>query len=103
MILVDARCTVLPERKGDFIRETQKIIPVVQREAGCTRYELLADVGDTGVFHFIEEWESRKHLDEHLAQPHMQEYLGKTAPWYSAPADLTLYDVLGSQSGTPGH
>jgi quinol monooxygenase YgiN len=103
MLLVDARCTLLPGRQGDFIRETKKIIQVVRKEAGCSRYELFADAGNPRVFHFIEEWESQNHLDNHLAQLHMREYLAKSAPWYAAPTSLTLYEVVGSRPVTPGH
>jgi quinol monooxygenase YgiN len=100
MLLVDAKCAILPGRQDDFIRETRKIIPKVQKEAGCTRYELFTDVGGVGVFHFIEEWESQKHLDKHLVQTHMLEYFSKTAPWHNAPTELTIYEVLASRSVT---
>jgi quinol monooxygenase YgiN len=102
MILVDARCTMVPERSGDFIREVEKIVPAVRREAGCSRYELLSDGSAPGVFHFIEEWESRKHLDDHLTQPHMREYFAKTSAWHASPARLTIYDILSSRTVTIG-
>ena len=100
MILVDARCVIVPERHSDFISEVQKIIPTVRKECGCIRYELVADVHVFGVFHFIEEWESQKHLDEHIARPHMQAYFAQTASWHSAPIELKIYDVHSSRSIT---
>jgi quinol monooxygenase YgiN len=100
MILVDASCTIVPARHGDFISEVQKIILVVRKESGCIRYELVADVHVPGVFHFIEEWESQKHLDEHIARPHMQAYFAKTAPWHSAPTKLKIYEIQSSRSIT---
>lgn len=99
MILVDAECFIAAERRGDFIREVKKIVPVVLRENGCTRYELLA--GITGEsFHFFEEWASRQHLDEHIAQPHMREYFEKTHPWQSAPTKLKIYEIASAESIT---
>jgi len=98
MILVDAKCTILPERQGDFTGEVRKILTKVRAEAGCHRYELFADAHRTGVFHFIEEWESQEHLDKHLTQPHMQEYFAKTASWRAAPIELTLYEIRSSRS-----
>ena len=100
MILVDAKCTVIPERSEDFIREVREIVPTVKREAGCSRYELLSDGSAPGVFHFIEEWESQKHLDSHIAQPHMQKYFAKTSPWHASPTLLTIYEIQSSQSIT---
>ena len=100
MILVNARCNVLPQRQADFISEVQKIIPVVRKEAGCTRYELLLDAHHPGIFHFIEEWESQGHLDDHLASPRMKEYFVKTAKWHSAPVELKIYEIHLSRSVT---
>lgn len=98
MILVDATCTILPEREEDFTREVRKIIPTVHSEAGCSRYELLTEVFVPGHFHFIEEWESQQHLDDHIAQPHMQEYFARTSPWHASPIRLKIYEVLASRS-----
>lgn len=100
MILVDARCTIAPGRESEFTREVRSIIPEVRREAGCIRYEFFTDAFLPGVFHFIEEWESRKHLDNHIAQPHMQNYFERTACCHSAPIELALYEVSSSQSMT---
>ena len=102
MILVDARCTLVPERRGEYIREVQKIIPMVRSEEGCTRYELVVDASSPGIVHFLEEWESRRHLDYHLARPHMQEFFAKTAPWHAAPTELKIYEVLSTRSITMG-
>jgi quinol monooxygenase YgiN len=102
MILVDARCTILPERCEAFIREVKTIVPTVCREAGCSRYELLSDGSTPGVFHFLEQWESQRHLDDHIAQPHMKEYFAKTGSWQAAPTLLTIYEVRSMQSITMG-
>jgi quinol monooxygenase YgiN len=100
MILVDARITLVAERQREFMREVQKIIPIVCSEAGCTRYELAADASSPAVMHFLEEWESQRHLDDHLAQPHMQAFFAKTSPWHAAPTELKIYEVLSSRSIT---
>jgi quinol monooxygenase YgiN len=100
MIVVDARVTLVPERRREFIIEVRKILPVVCSEEGCTRYDLAADVNSPLVMHFLEEWENQRHLDDHLARPHMQEFFKKTAPWHAAPTELTIYDVLSLRSIT---
>jgi len=100
MILVDAKCSILPERQSDFTREVRQIIPIVRKEDGCNRYELLTDESHPGIFHFIEEWESQLHLDNHIAQPHMQVYFAKTTPLHCAPTELTIYEISSSRSVT---
>jgi len=97
MILVDAECFIKPECRGDFIREVKKIVPIVREENGCTRYELVIGIyGDS--YHFLEEWASRTHLDEHIAQPHMREYFEKTTPWHSSPTILKIYEIASTES-----
>lgn len=99
MILVDAECFIAIEHRGDFIREVKKIIPTVLREKGCTRYELMLGIyGES--YHFLEQWESREHLDMHIAQLHMQEYFNKTSSWQSAPTKLTIYEIASCESVT---
>jgi len=101
MILVDAECFIAPEHRGDFIREVRKIVPTVRKENGCTRYELVVGIsGDS--YHFLEEWASRNHLDEHIAQPHMHEYFAKTNPWHASPTILKIYEVSSTESVTMG-
>jgi quinol monooxygenase YgiN len=100
MIVVDARVTLLPERHRDFVEEADKIVPVVCSEAGCTRYELVAEVSSPLTVHFLEEWESQHHLDEHLATTHMQEFFAKTASWHAAPTVLRIYEVHSSRHVT---
>jgi len=99
MILVDAECFIAVEHRGDFIREVKKIVPTVLCEKGCTRYELMLSIYGVS-YHFLEQWESKEHLDAHLAQPHMQEYFTKTTPWHSAPTILTLYEIASTESVT---
>ncbi len=98
MLLVAARCRVHPAHRQDFIHQVERIIPLVRAEPGCARYELHANVFDAGLFVFCEEWECQKHLDDHIATPHMQAHFAKCAEWMAAPTELTLYEVSGVQT-----
>jgi quinol monooxygenase YgiN len=98
MLFVTARCRVHQDYRDDFLEQVNRIFPLVRAEPGCTRYELLADVFDRGLFMFCEEWESRRHLDDHIATPHMQDYFAKAAGWMTEQTKLTLYEISGIQS-----
>lgn len=98
MIHVAARCRVHPDHYDDFAEQVEQIIPLVRDEPGCTRYELHADVFEQGLFIFCEEWESQKHLDDHIGTAHMEDYFSKTAEWMAVPIELTLYEVTGLQT-----
>ena len=98
MLLVAAKCRVQPDHYQDFVQQVDQIIPLVRGEPGCTRYELHADVFDQGLFIFMEEWETQKHLDVHIATPHMQAHFAKSAEWMAAPTELTVYEVSGQKT-----
>jgi quinol monooxygenase YgiN len=100
MIVVDAQVTPVPDRYREFVEEVQKILPVVCSEAGCSRYALSAEISSPMTVHFLEEWESQRHLDEHLAAPHMQEFFARTASWHAAPTVLRIYEVHAWRSMT---
>lgn len=100
MILVSARCTIHPDHYDSFADQVEQIIPLVRAEPGCIRYELHADVYEQGLFIFSEEWESRKHLDDHLTSAHMQEHVARTADWKTSPVEVTVYDVSHTQKMT---
>ena len=93
MLLVAARCHVHPDHYDEFADQVDRITPLVLAEPGCTRYELHADVFEQGLFIFCEEWESQKHLDDHIASPHMLDHFAKTADWMTTPTELTIYEV----------
>jgi quinol monooxygenase YgiN len=98
MLLIAARSRVHPEHCQNFSDQVKRIIPLVRAEPGCTRYELHTDVFEQGLFIFFEEWENQKHLDDHFATPHMQDYFLKCAEWMAAPTELTLYEVSGHKT-----
>lgn len=98
MLHVAARCRVHPDHFDDFADQVDRIIPLVRVEPGCTRYELHADVFEHGLFIFCEDWESQKHLDDHISTPHMQDHFAMTNEWMTEPIELTVYEVSGHQT-----
>jgi quinol monooxygenase YgiN len=47
------------------------LIEPTRKEEGCISYELYQDISNPGKFTFIEEWQSKEHLDLHLQTTHM--------------------------------
>jgi quinol monooxygenase YgiN len=46
------------------------LIEPTRKEDGCLSYDLFQDVTNPGKFTFIENWQSKEHLDVHLKSPH---------------------------------
>ena len=47
------------------------VIEPTRKEEGCISYELYQDINNPGKFTFIENWQSKEHLDIHLKTPHL--------------------------------
>ena len=66
MIVVRINMLVLPEKQKEVVQTLLSLMAPMEREAGCLGYALLCDMKDANRLCMIEEWESRKQLDQHL-------------------------------------
>jgi quinol monooxygenase YgiN len=75
MIKNSLKVVAIAETSTDKAEELKKVclglIEPTRKEKGCISYELFQDSSNPGRFTFIEEWESREHLDVHLKSPHL--------------------------------
>ncbi|ACJ27901.1 Antibiotic biosynthesis monooxygenase [Shewanella piezotolerans WP3] len=63
----------------DFVKaELIKLIEVTRAEAGCISYDLHQDNENPAHFVFYENWQSREHLQAHLANSHIANYVAAT-------------------------
>ena len=63
----------------DFVKaELIKLIEVTRAEAGCINYDLHQDNENPAHFVFYENWQSREHLQTHLANSHIADYVAAT-------------------------
>ncbi|NLX97662.1 MAG: antibiotic biosynthesis monooxygenase [Rhodopirellula sp.] len=83
MICVLATIEIAEGRRGDFLAEFHKIVPLVRGEKGCIEYGPMVDVATNiglqpppreNVVIAVEKWESIEALERHLIAPHMVEY-----------------------------
>jgi len=66
MIIVRITMHVLPEKHKEIVQTLLSLMHPMEREAGCLSYAILCDVNDKNMICVLEEWESRKMLDQHL-------------------------------------
>ncbi len=93
MIVVAAERKINEKNRQDFLHQMSRLTPIVRKEVGCHRYETLESVEEPGLYIILEEWESRQHLDFHIASPHMKEHKAITAPWSTEPLFISIYEV----------
>ncbi|MEY4721880.1 MAG: hypothetical protein RIQ46_1605 [Pseudomonadota bacterium] len=85
MILVIGQFRLPPENVAAAREPMARVIAATRAEDGCLAYAYAQDVLEPGLFRISERWESRAHLDAHLAAPHMK-------TWAEERAALGLHD-----------
>ena len=65
--------TCYPEKREAFVERVRKegILDAVLAEDGCYRYDYYFSEKDADEILLIEAWESKKHQEIHIEQPHM--------------------------------
>jgi quinol monooxygenase YgiN len=65
----------IAETSADRAEELKSVcmalIEPTRKENGCISYDLYQDTSNPGKFTFIENWQSKEHLDVHLKTPHL--------------------------------
>ena len=71
------KVVAIAETSSDMAENLKSIclglIEPTRKEEGCISYELYQDQDNPGRLVFIEEWQSKEHLDIHLKTPHLVE------------------------------
>jgi len=70
-IYVTFKC--VPGKREEYIKRlyAEGIVDEVRREDGCIRYDYYFSEKDPDEILLIEAWESKKHQEIHIEQPHM--------------------------------
>ena len=63
----------VPGKREEYIETLKKegIVDAVRKEDGCIRYDYYFSEKDPDEILLIEAWESKKHQEIHIEQPHM--------------------------------
>jgi quinol monooxygenase YgiN len=63
----------LPDKREAFVERVRKegILDAVRAEDGCIRYDYYFSEADKNELLLIEAWETKRHQEIHIEQPHM--------------------------------
>jgi len=83
-----------PGQEAALRAELLALIPITRQEPGCLNYDLHESTDNPGCFVFHENWTSKRHLDDHLARPHLVALAAKGAELFAEPPQLTLCERI---------
>lgn len=93
MIVVAGSISLRPERVPEAFERAAVVAAATRGEAGCISYTFFRHLERDDAFFVFEEWESREHLDAHLAAEHTRAFAGFLGEAMAAPPKLRIYDV----------
>lgn len=73
--------------------ECLAMLEPTRKEAGCVRYELLANIANPAEFTFVEEWADQAAIDAHMATAHLKGLVANTQALLAEPLDVRLYTL----------
>ena len=97
LVIGRVRCRLELEQREELVALLERMQDDSRREEGCLRYGFFAAVEDPLSFVAVEEWAGREALDRHFAQPHLQEFARGLAAAVSAPPEVAIHEVAGTQ------
>ena len=74
--------------------EILALIGPTRAEPGCLNYDLHQSCDDKALFMLYENWVSKEDLDNHLAMPYLQAFLGKAPELVAEPVQIALWEML---------
>ena len=90
-IHIVARFIARPECVGELRTLLLGLLAPTRREAGCLRYELLANTADPTDFTFVEEWADDAAINAHLETAHLKAAVVQSQPLLAAALDVRRY------------
>jgi quinol monooxygenase YgiN len=93
-VVVVGSFKVNPGKEDEALEAFTALVAPTHAEDGCILYALHRGTDDAGRFTFIERWESRGHLDDHLESEHVAGLLARADELWGENGEITVYDAV---------
>jgi quinol monooxygenase YgiN len=96
MIVVSITMHVQPEKQKELVQTILSMVGSMENAAGCMSYALFCNMEDKNLLNLLEEWQTRKDLDQHLRSDMFGVLLG-TKSLLTEPHVIQIYTVHQSE------
>jgi quinol monooxygenase YgiN len=90
MLKVVAKIVAKPEKAKETESLMKSLIPITLKEEGCISYEVFQEEAKDNTYLFIETWESKEALEQHLSNDHMTHFVKAGEELFSEPLEVRL-------------
>ena len=96
MIVVRITMHVIPEKQKELVQTILSMIDSMEKVAGCLSYALFCNLEDRNLLNLLEEWQTRKDLDQHLRSDMFGVLLG-TKSLLTEPHGIQIHTIHQSE------
>ena len=96
MIVVRITMNVIPEKQKELVQTLLPMIGLMEKVTGCLNYSLFHNIEDKNMMSLIEEWKTRRELDNHFRSEMFGILLG-TKSLLSEPHGIHIYTIHQSE------
>jgi quinol monooxygenase YgiN len=93
MIVLAAKFTGKPERRGGIISLAATVAKPSRAEAGCISYDFYEQQPTSNEFLFFEEWTDEAALDLHFQTSHFKKFMEQFPDLIQGPPIIRVYEV----------
>ena len=92
MKIVNAKFTIKPEKRENFLENILNLIQASQTDAGCLAYDLFESNTEPNVFMMIEKWSDAQALDNHNKNQTLLTFATKVPEYISQKPEIIVMD-----------
>jgi len=92
-IVVVGSLKARPDKVDEARQVLAGLVEPTHAEPGCILYAMHQGVDDPTRFAFVERWESKELLEDHLASPHIAALLERIDELFADAPDIVVYDA----------
>ena len=96
MIVVRIIMQVIPEKKKELVQTILSMIEPMEKETGCISYSLFSNMEDKCHLNLLQEWRTRRYLDQYLVSDMFGFLLG-TKSLLNEPHEINIYTIHQSE------
>ena len=93
-VVVLVNLVARPGKEAEGEQFLNELLAPTHAEPGCLLYALHRAVDDPQRIAFVERWESRELLEQHMASEHIQDALNDVGSYFSEGPEITIYEAL---------
>jgi quinol monooxygenase YgiN len=83
-----------PGKESEAEKFLWDLLEPSHKDAGCLLYAVHRAVDDPRGFAFVERWESRELLEQHIATEHIQTAMSRVDEFFTEGPDIVVYDAI---------